>query len=186
MPHAFQIHKQDAAYFLTLTTVEWIDAFRREENKIILCDSLNFCVENKGLKIYSYVIMSSHLHMIAKAQNGNLSDVIRDYKKYTAFKIINGFKTEEEINNIKTIEIINSGGQVQKKKSKCQLWQYNNHAEEVYGAKFTYSKINYIHANPVKAGLVQNAIDYRFSSARDYSGGRSPVKVTLLNLHSLI
>ncbi len=65
------------------------------------------------------------------------------------------------------------------------LKQHNNHPEEVYNPKFTLSKINYIHNNPVEAGLVDRPEDYLFSSAVDYAGDRSPVIVSLINLHNL-
>ena len=69
MSYAYQIHKQDEAYFfLTLTAVEWADAFMRRERKQILCDSLNHCVDEKGLEIFAYVIMSSHMQMFARVK----------------------------------------------------------------------------------------------------------------------
>jgi hypothetical protein len=64
-----------------------------------------------------------------------------------------------------------------------QPWQYNNHAEEIYSSRFTRIKINYIHQNPVNAGLVDRAINYMYSSARDDTGIPGPVKVTVLDLH---
>ena len=84
MSYAYQIHKQDAAYFLTLTEVEWADTFMWREHKQILCDSLNYCVDVKGLEIFAYVIMSSYMHINASAKEGNLSDIIWDFKKFTS------------------------------------------------------------------------------------------------------
>ena len=185
MSHAFQIHKQDAAYFLTLTAVEWADAFMRREHKQILCDSLNYCVDVKGLEIFAYVIMSSHMHMIARAKEGNLSDVIRDFKKYTSAMLLKDFRTLTESRSSWMLDLFKSGGKKQKKKSSMQVWQYNNHAMEVYSPKFTLSKILYIHNNPVEAGLVGRAEEYLFSSAQDYSGQKGPVKVSVINLHNL-
>lgn len=96
MPHAFQIHKQDSAYFMTLTAVEWVDAFMRKEHKEILCNSLNHCVNEKGLEIFAYVIMSSHMHLIARAKNENLSDVMRDFKKYTSGVLLKDYRINKE------------------------------------------------------------------------------------------
>ena len=83
------------------------------------------------------------------------------------------------------LEIFNTGGSKQKKKSVNQVWQYNNHAEETYSSKFMLSKIQYIHNNPVEAGLVSRPEEYLFGSAQDYSGQQGPVKVSLINLHNL-
>ena len=185
MSHAYQIHKQDAAYFLTLTAVEWADAFMRKEHKQILCDSLNFCVDVKGLEIFAYVIISSHMHMIARAKERNLSDIIRDFKKFTSAMLIKDLRTLTESRSSWMLDLLKAGGPKQKKKSSMQLWQYNNHAMEVYSPKFTLSKILYIHNNPVEAGLVGRAEEYLFSSAQDYSGQKGPVKVSVINLHNL-
>ncbi len=185
MPYAYQIHKQEAAYFLTMTAVEWVDALMRREHKQIICDSLNYCVDKKGLEIFAYVIMSSHLHMIARAKNFDLSNIVRDFKKFTSSMLIKDFKTTTESRKDWVLEIFSAGGAKQKKKSTHQVWQYNNHAEEVYSPKFTLSKIQYIHNNPVEAGLVGRPEDYLYSSAQDYSGQIGPVKVSVINLHSL-
>ena len=185
MPHAYQIHKPDSAYYLTLTAVEWVDAFMRREHKQILCDSLNYCVDVKGLEIFAYVIMSSHMHMIARAKEGNLSDIIRDFKKFTSAMLIKDFKSGTESRRDWMLERFKTGGAKEKKKSTNQVWQYNNHAIEVISPKLTFSKILYIHNNPVEAGLVGRAEEYLFSSAQDYSGQKGPVKVTTLNLHNL-
>ena len=185
MPYSYQIHKQEAPYFLTLTAVEWADAFMRREHKQLLCDSLNYCIYKKGLELLAYVIMSSHMHMIARAQHDNLSDVIRDFKKFASAMLIKDYKSGTESRKDWMLELFKTGGTKQKKKSTNQVWQYNNHAEEVYSPKFTISKIHYIHNNPVEAGLVARPEEYIFSSAQDYSGQKGPVKVSVINLHNL-
>ena len=71
------------AYFITITTVGWIDLFIRLNQKYIITNALRHCKENKGLEIYAFCLMSSHLHLFCKATNGFvLSDVIRDFKNY--------------------------------------------------------------------------------------------------------
>ena len=83
------------------------------------------------------------------------------------------------------LDLFKHGRYKQSSKSKNQVWQYNNHAEEVYSKGFTLSKIKYIHMNPVESGLVTRPEDYLYSSAIDYSGGKGPVQVSLINLHNL-
>jgi hypothetical protein len=51
---------------------------------------------------------------------------------------------------------------------KYQFWQYGNHAEEIYSNEFMWSKLDYIHLNPVTSGLVSKASDYIYSSAGNY------------------
>ena len=165
--------------------MEWVDIFIQDKYKNLLCESLNYCVEKKGLEIFCYVLMSTHLHLIARAKNDNLSDVVRDFKKFTSGKLINEIRFSKEEREVQMLKVFNAGGQKQKKKSNNQLWQYNNHAEEVYSPQFTLSKVNYIHNNPVEAGLVQYPEQYFYSSAGDYADRQGPIKVSLLNLHNL-
>ena len=94
MTQGCKIDKQDGAYFLTFTVVEWIDLFKEEKYKLILSDSLNYCVEKKGLDIFAYVIMCTHMHLIAASSKNNLSDIVRDcgstttmLKKYIALSL---------------------------------------------------------------------------------------------------
>ncbi len=77
----------EEAYFITITTVGWIDVFTRLNQKNVLIDALQYCQKNKGLEIYGYCIMSSHIHLLCKGTDGFiLSDIIRDFKKFTSKK----------------------------------------------------------------------------------------------------
>lgn len=185
MPHAYQIHKQEGAHFMTLIIVEWVDVFIREKYKQILCDRLNYCVEKKGLEIFCYVIMTSHIHLIARVKNSDLSNVMRDFKKFTSGTLINEIRLGRESRKEWLLKIFEQGGEKQTKKSAHQLWHYNNHAEEVNSPTFTLSKIKYIHNNPVMEGIVEFPEHYYYSSARDYAGLKGPVKVSVINLHNL-
>jgi putative transposase len=64
---------------------------------MIIVDSLNYCIVNKGITIYAWCLMTNHLHLVARANEGSkLSDFIRDFKKFTAKKIIEVIKEEPE------------------------------------------------------------------------------------------
>ena len=83
------INDQAGCYFVTFTVIHWIDIFTRKEYRDLIVESLNYCIANKGLQVYAWVIMSNHIHLIAsvKDKSGILSSVIRDFKKYTSRKI---------------------------------------------------------------------------------------------------
>ena len=89
----------------------------RREHKQILCDNLNYCVDVKGLEIFAYVIMSSHMHLIARAKEGNLSDIIRDFKKITSAMLIKDFRTSTESRSGWMLDLFKTGGEKQKKSS---------------------------------------------------------------------
>jgi REP element-mobilizing transposase RayT len=84
----------DQAYFITITTVGWVDIFTRLNQKNNIINALQYCQENKGLEIYAYCLMSSHLHLLCKGTNGFvLSDIMRDFKKFTSKKSYKLYKT---------------------------------------------------------------------------------------------
>lgn len=74
------ITDQNATYFLTFTVIDWIDIFTRREYKFVITDSLNYCVNNKGLEIFAWCLMSNHLHLVGRArEHFRISDIIRDF-----------------------------------------------------------------------------------------------------------
>lgn len=173
----------DEAYFITITTVGWIDVFTRLNQKQNLMESLKYCQNNKGLEIYAYVLMSSHLHLLCKATNGTLlSDVIRDFKKFTSKKIIQTIIEEPESRREWMLPYFQNACEHLKRKQQYKIWQEGYHAVHVYSNSFIKQKVNYIHQNPVKDKIVGFAEDYYFSSARNYAGLENDLDVTLLDL----
>jgi REP element-mobilizing transposase RayT len=61
------IKDQNSIYYLTFTIVDWVDVFTRNEYKVVIVDSLNYCIENKGLEVFAWCLMSNHLHLICRA-----------------------------------------------------------------------------------------------------------------------
>jgi len=77
--------------------VKWVDVFTRLEYKEIITDSFTFCRKSKGLELYAYVVMTNHIHLIARAkENYQLSDIIRDFKKFTAHKLLENIRQQLE------------------------------------------------------------------------------------------
>ncbi len=157
--------RDDSAYFLTHTVVGWIDIFSRRELVEIIISSLNFCSRNKGLEVYAWCLMPSHLHMIAKSKQGNkdnLSEIMRDFKKFTANQIIKSINEIAESRREWLLPLLRTHYK------SWQVWQEGMHPEGLYTEKFTHQKLDYIHNNPVVAGIVEEPQHYLLSSARDY------------------
>ena len=76
-------------YFTTLTVVNWIDLFTRREYKDFLIDNLEWCRSNKQMEIFSYVIMTNHLHLVARTMEEPLNKVLGHFKTYTSKNLVN-------------------------------------------------------------------------------------------------
>jgi len=173
----------EEAYFITITTVGWIDVFTRLNQKYNIINALNYCQKNKGLEIYAYVIMSNHLHLSCKATNGFvLSDVIRDFKKFTSKKILQTINEKPESRREWMLEYFQKACQHLKREQQFKVWQDGYHAELVETNWFIKQKVNNIHNNPVKDKIVTEPEEYYFSSARNYAGLENELEVIMLDL----
>ena len=168
---SYRIKDEEALYYLTFSTVEWIDVFTRKRYKDIVVDSLQYCQQEKGLELYSWVLMSNHIHIIVKAKEDyKLSAIIRDFKKFTAQHIIKSIKEEPESRKDWLLSEMLKAGQNNSKKQTYQLWRNDNHPIELYSNEVINQKIDYIHQNPVLEGIVTDASAYIYSSASNFEG----------------
>ena len=167
-------------YFLTMTVVDWVDIFTRPVYKHIIVDSLKYCQENKGLIIYSWCLMSNHIHIIAGTEEGfHLSNTLRDFKKFTSQTIINEIKRNaKESRSGWMLNRFEIACKSDNKITNYKFWKDGNEAKEIHTNYFFEQKLNYIHNNPVKAEIVDNPEDYLYSSARDYAGEKGLLSIT--------
>jgi len=172
------ITDQNAVYFLTFTVIDWIDVFMRKEYKVVIADSLNYCIENKGLEVYAWCLMSNHLHIVCRAkENFKISDNNRDFKKFTSKTILKMIEKESESRKEWMLYRFRYAGKFDNRITKYKFWQETNHAILLDNTELIEQRINYTHENPVRAMIVSRAEDYLYSSARDYAGEKGFVNV---------
>lgn len=183
MSTKYKATEPEGVYFVTLTVVGWIDVFTRPKQKAGIIESLQFCQKEKGLEIYAYCIMSNHLHMICKAvAEISLPEIMRDFKKFTSKQIIKTIELEPDSRRDRTLEYFKNACDHLQRNQKYKVWQDGYHAEILYSRKFLLQKLNYIHNNPVKAGIVSTPEHYLFSSARIYAGLEGELEVVIIDL----
>ena len=180
MPTGYQIKDQEQLHFLTLQVVRWVDVFTRAIYRDIIIDSLLYCQRNKGLQIFAYVIMSNHIHLLVQSSTGELSETLRDFKSFTAKQILQQIETGNESRRKWMLKIFREEANKHARNSKYQFWTHENHAEYIYSDKFINQKLDYIHNNPVKAEIVVNPEEYRYSSAANYAGQEALLDVEIL------
>jgi REP element-mobilizing transposase RayT len=181
MSRSYKFHDQEKPYFISFAIVYWLDVFIRPIYKDILVDSMNYCIKEKGLVVYAWVIMSSHVHMIIGTQNNKMQDIIRDLKKYTSKTIINTIMDNiQESRREWLIWMFERAGKKNINNTNYQFWQQHNKPIELYDNKIIEQKLDYLHNNPVEEGFVFEPHEYKYSSAIDYSGGKGYVDVELI------
>ncbi len=179
----YKIRNKKEIHFVTFAVVEWVDVFTRKEYRDILIESLKFCQKEKGLLLHGWCIMSNHVHLIVSAKDENLSDILRDLKKFTSKQIIASIiKNETESRREWMLSIFRNQAEKNSHNVNYQFWRQDNQPKELYSPAFTVQKLNYLHNNPVEAGLVEKAEDYLYSGARNYVYGNSSGLIEVLRI----
>lgn len=149
--------------FFTATILWWKPLLKPDKYKQIIIDSLKFLVKNKRVKVYGFVIMPNHIHIVWKInENYLLKDVQRDFLKYTAQQI--------KFDLIKNHPAVLSHFEVNLIDRQYQFWERNPLSIDLYSRKVIEQKLSYIHANPLKGKwlLASSPDKYWFSSYRFY------------------
>ena len=163
---------------MTFSVIAKIPVFTNSMYMNVIIDNFKFYRENQGLKIYFYVIMDNHIHLIA-SHDENIGYVIQNLKKFTAKEILGLLKrdTREWI-----LYLMRYYKKKYKTRSQYQFWQEGSHPQMILSWDMLKQKAEYIHMNPVKRGLVLEAEDWLYSSARNVAGMESVFEVDIVEL----
>ncbi len=150
--------------FFTATNLEWKKLLKPDKYKDIVVTSMKFIVQDKRVKIFSFVIMENHVQIIWQILPGNILEAVqRDFLKYTAQQI----KKDLSKNHLKVLEYF----RVNAKDREYQFWERNALSIELRTHSVFLQKLEYIHWNPVHGRVCNLPEDYHYSSARFYETG---------------
>lgn len=182
MSRKYKFHEKTGAYFVSFATVNWIDVFTRDVYFAIMTESLDFCRKNKGMEIYGYCIMPSHVHLIFRSALGDPSGLMRDLKGFTSRKIMKTIQDNpQESRREWLLWMFERAGMKNSNVTEKQFWQQNNQPIEIWSLKVFEQKLNYIHQNPVVSGFVTDPIDWKYCSARNYGNNDQTILEIDLN-----
>ena len=145
----------NGVYFLTFTTKKWYYLFDRHNRWDIIKDSLLYCCNNKNLKIYGFVFMLNHIHLIVSSTD--VSGFIRDFKRHTSREIHKNIITTEP--QIEKLFLEPDGS--------YSIWQDTNMPIVLESEKVFLQKLNYILENPVRKNYVTEAEHWYWSSVNE-------------------
>jgi len=161
----YRIVNDAHVYFVTYSIVEWLPVFVADEPCRVVTDSLTYCRQEKHLAVNSYVIMPTHMHAIVFDQefdNDRLLATLKDFRKFTG-RALTDYCSERRSPVFR--ETLTRAATQDRKR---RFWQPSRHAEAILSANFWEQKLDYIHDNPCRKGLVFRPEHWRFSSAAFY------------------
>ena len=177
---SLRIHEDIPVYYLTFSIIDWLPVFTGEEPCLIMAESLNFCHREKGLRVNAFVFMPTHLHVIAtdaEFDTKRLQQTITDLRKYT------GKRLADYCDQHMPAAFGRSLRDTPRVDRTRQFWQQGRHPEAILSRSFWQTKVDYLHDNPTRKGLVRDATHWRFSSAAQWvldPPGKSDVVLTTL------
>ena len=152
--------------FFTATILEWKTLLNTDKYIDIIIESLRFLVLHQRIKLFCFVIMPNHIHLIWQIQAGHKREnVQRDFLKFTSQNIRYDLM---EFNNELLQEF-----KVDAKDREYQIWERNPLSIDLYNHKIFMQKLEYIHTNPLqeKWNLANSEEAYIYSSALFYETG---------------
>jgi REP element-mobilizing transposase RayT len=180
MSRKFKIRNQNYPHFVSFAVVNWIDLFVRRKYNNILLNSLEYCQKEKGLIIYSWCIMPSHIHLIIGTDNELMEGILRDFKSFTSRKLKEAIKNNiQESRKEWILWMLKRAGKKNSNNNNWQLWQQHNHPIELSENQMIDQRMDYLHNNPVKAGFVEYPQEWLYSSARDYCGKKGLLDICI-------
>jgi len=168
----YKIYEPTHPHFVTCTILHWIPIFTRKESVQIIIDSIKFLQEKDNLKVYAYVILENHLHMVVSSDD--LHKTMQSFKQYTAKQILEMLK---QSNVTRILEQLMFYKKAHHKEKTYQVWEEGYQAKLIQNEAMMIQKIEYIHQNPLKRGYVDDASYWHYSSARDYEGLKGLLEV---------
>ena len=178
MSRKYKFRDQERLYFVSFATVYWIDLFVRPEYNEILLGSLRFCQTEKGLKVFAWCFMPSHVHLIIGTKGKPMQDILRDFKSYTSRRLKDEIQQHPAESRREWISwMMKQAGSRNGNNASWQLWQQHNQPIELCDNNMMDQRLEYLHMNPVVSGFVNEPHHWKYSSAVDYSGGKGLLEI---------
>jgi putative transposase len=163
----FQVSRDNPAYYLTSVTHNRLPIFQKDEIKQIVAAAFDEARKSAGIMIFAYVIMTDHTHVLSDNAR-EMKDVLRFLNGISAKRIIDHLKENDYESSLAKLRI-----QERDNRHKHSVYEHHPNAIRITGEDAFMQKVNYIHQNPVRAGLVDHPYEYLFSSSRQWHGRAS-------------
>ncbi|QDT66105.1 REP-associated tyrosine transposase [Calycomorphotria hydatis] len=146
------------AHFVTFSCYKRRRLLDEDRLKRIVLGTLSTQLNVFSATCIGYVVMPDHVHaMVWFPKPHCLSDFMRNWKESSSFRAAEFLKSSNYFKDIGTDD---------------PFWQPKYYPFSLYSRDKVEEKLDYMHENPVRAGLVKRAVDWPWSSARWYLEGR--------------
>jgi len=174
------ISKDTPCLFITTVARNRLPVFRTEALKAVVCRALDEARTSAGFALLAYVVMPEHLHILADGTR-KASETLRYVNGIVSHRVIGYLKEGSYTPSLEKLRIAPKG-----RSQEYSLVDHHSNALPVFNEGLFMQKVNYIHLNPVRAGLVERAQDYRWSSARWWSQSAAEDEPLHIHLEKIV
>nr|WP_205627924.1 hypothetical protein [Salinivirga cyanobacteriivorans] len=161
----------------------WLDVFIRQNYFSTMAKSLEYCRKAKGLLLFAYCILPSHVHLIFKDKNKNPGNLLKEIKTFTSKQLQTQIqKNPQESRKEWLLWLMHRAGKKNTNVKNSQFWQQHNKPIELWSKKVIDQKIEYVHNNPVDAGFVIKPEHWKYSSASNYAGLEGAIEIDKIDV----
>lgn len=166
------IQEDTNTFFITATVNEWQPLFKYDAPREIIIEDFEFYRLKYNALIHAYVIMPEHYHLLLKLEEpSSLHSWLRDFQSHTASEISKWLRADNLQRNYTIDKMVSVFKSKAKKGAFLSIWKEQARSEGITSIDVLKQKLEYIHANPVRRGLVSNPADWPFSSWNAYFTG---------------
>ena len=171
----YRVLEPDCPHFVTCSVVKWLSLFALPELVRIVLDSIRHLQAESGLRLHGYVVMEDHLHLIVSGEDWPKS--LARFKNFTAKRMVEWLLENGRKGVLRELSFaLRERGDAREH----QVWQEGMHPQKISGEKMLRQKLEYMHANPIRKGYVDEPTAWRNSSARNYAGMEGVLEVEML------
>jgi putative transposase len=157
---SYKVSIDSPALFITAIGKDRLPVFQTDAIKQLTCGAIDEARTSCGFLLFAYVLMPDHVHLLTDAPR-KPSEVLQYIKGIVGHRVIDYLKTQNYESSLRKLRHVDW-----KRNHRFSLWQHDSDVFSVTSESTFMQKVNYIHLNPVRAGLVERAEEYRWSSVR--------------------
>jgi putative transposase len=167
------------AHYLTFSCYKRLWLFKDGNLCQLFVEHLQRASERHSFKLWAFVIMPSHVHILIRPHEGSpLSTILHSVKRTFSYHALEYLRADKPAVTANLIEGESAG------KPAYRFWQHGGgYDRNIVNEKSLRRAIDYIHNNPVRAGLVREPTEWRWSSARFWIlGDMNPLQMDAIEV----
>ena len=173
------ISRDSPCYFLTSVSKDRLAVFRTDALKRVTAKALDEARHSGKFALYVYVIMPDHLHVITDSARSS-EDTLRFINGIISHRVIAFLKEKSWASSLHKLR-----QETKPRHYKHSLWDHHPNAKLLLTEKMLMERVHYLHQNPVRAGLVERAEDYLYSSVRCWKGNHREDEPLLMDIRNI-